>query len=115
MQSEKYPSRINQHERISKSDEKWGDGMNLISRDNLKESLMHCNGLGRRSFEAVLSVIDEQPTIETIPVEHVLEELEKEVEWTSTHGTDKMFRDGRLSGLRTAKRIVGGADMRKKV
>ena len=35
----------------------------LISRRELKESLIYCNELGRKSFEAVINVIDEQPVI----------------------------------------------------
>ena len=52
-------------------------------------------------------------TIDAVPVVYAIEELDKEIEWASTHGTDKAFRQGRLSGLLTAKRILGGADMRK--
>ena len=39
----------------------------LISKEKLLESLIHCNGLGRRSLEAVMETIKEQPTIE-LPV-----------------------------------------------
>lgn len=42
----------------------------LISRRKLRESLVCCEGLGRRSLEAVLSAINEQPTIEAVPVVH---------------------------------------------
>lgn len=34
----------------------------LISRQALLESLIHCEGLGRKSFEAVIEVIKQQPT-----------------------------------------------------
>ena len=36
----------------------------LISRSALLESLIHCDGLGRKSFEAVIKTINEQPTVE---------------------------------------------------
>lgn len=42
----------------------------LISRSALKESLIYCKELGRKSFEAVLKVIDDHPTIEAVPVVH---------------------------------------------
>ena len=48
----------------------------LMRRSELKESLIHCKELGRKSFEAVLKVIDKQPTIEAVPVVHG--------EWTHT-------------------------------
>ena len=42
----------------------------LISRSALLESMIHCDGLGRKSMEAVLKVINEQPTVEAVPVVH---------------------------------------------
>lgn len=42
----------------------------LISRSELIESLIHCDGLGRRGLEAVLQTINELPTIEAEPVIH---------------------------------------------
>lgn len=36
----------------------------------------------------------------------IIERLEEELEWSSTHGKDVKFREGRLSGLRTGMRIV---------
>ena len=38
--------------------------------------------------------------------EKIKERLEEELEWSSTHGKDVKFREGRLSGLRTGMRIV---------
>ena len=38
--------------------------------------------------------------------EKIIERLEEEREWSSTHGKDVKFREGRLSGLRTGIRIV---------
>ena len=38
--------------------------------------------------------------------EKIIERLEEEREWSSTHGKDVKFREGRLSGLRTGMRIV---------
>jgi rubrerythrin len=40
----------------------------LISRSALENSLTHCKELGRKTFEAVLNVIKEQPAIEAVPV-----------------------------------------------
>jgi hypothetical protein len=42
----------------------------LISRSTLEESLTHCKELGRKTFEAVLNVIKEQPAIEAVSVVH---------------------------------------------
>ena len=39
----------------------------LISKEKLLESLIYCKGLGRRSLEAVMETIKEQPTVE-LPV-----------------------------------------------
>lgn len=45
------------------------------------------------------------------PIDKIVEQLEEEVIWANTHGTDAMFRQGRVSGLLTAKRFVkGGAE-----
>lgn len=38
--------------------------------------------------------------------EKIIERFEEELEWSSTHGKDVKFREGRLSGLRTGMRIV---------
>lgn len=38
--------------------------------------------------------------------EKIIERLEEELEYSSTHGKDVKFREGRLSGLRTGMRIV---------
>lgn len=40
----------------------------LISRSALLESLIHCDGLGRKSLEAVIKTINEQPTVEAMEV-----------------------------------------------
>lgn len=42
----------------------------LISRSALLEALVHCDGLGRKSCEAVIKTINEQPTVEAKPVVH---------------------------------------------
>ena len=42
----------------------------LIYAEELKTALISCRDLGRRSCEAVAKVIDEQPTIEAVPVVH---------------------------------------------
>lgn len=42
----------------------------LISRSALLESLMHCDGLGRKSLDTVLQRINEQPTAEVVEVVH---------------------------------------------
>lgn len=44
--------------------------MRPIDADGLKTALISCRDLGRRSCEAVVKVIDEQPTIEAEPVVH---------------------------------------------
>lgn len=36
----------------------------------------------------------------------MIDELEVESEWARTHGTNKAFQEGRLSGLATAKHII---------
>lgn len=46
----------------------------LISRSALMESLIHCDGLGRKSLEAVIKTINEQPT--ACDVDKVVEGLE---------------------------------------
>ena len=38
----------------------------LISRSALLESLMHCDALGRKSLDAVLQTINEQPTADAV-------------------------------------------------
>lgn len=38
--------------------------------------------------------------------EKIIDRLEEEHKWSSTHGKDVKFREGRLSGLRTGMRIV---------
>lgn len=45
----------------------------------------------------------------------VVEQLEKEIEWAKCHGNDKAFRQGRISGLKTAIRLVkaGGVNEEK--
>lgn len=40
--------------------------IDLISKEKLLESLIHCKELGRRSLEAVLKTIKEQPTVEPV-------------------------------------------------
>lgn len=50
----------------------------LISRSALLESLMHCDALGRKSFEAVMEIIKEQPT--AYDIDGVVEQLEREKE-----------------------------------
>lgn len=39
-------------------------------------------------------------------MERIIERLEEKEEWTNTHGVDVRFKQGRLSGLRTAISIV---------
>lgn len=55
----------------------------------------------------ITCILEEVPT--AFDVDAVVREIEKEIEWAQTHGTDKSFRDGRLSGLCTAIRIVRGS------
>lgn len=51
-------------DKIKQLEGKNGESANdLISRQTLLESLIHCNGLGRKSFEAVIEVIKQQPTV----------------------------------------------------
>lgn len=38
--------------------------------------------------------------------DEIIEELEIEINWAKTHGSDKSCRDGRVSGLATAMRII---------
>lgn len=38
-------------------------------------------------------------------IEKLIGRLEEEIEWAKSHGTEEMFRKGRISGLNTAKRI----------
>ena len=47
----------------------------LISRSALLESLIHCDALGRKSFEAVIKHINEQPTV--YDLDKVVERLEE--------------------------------------
>lgn len=58
---------------------KWGDGMDLISREALKELLQHkrnsLQGIGGdeyalKAFDYCIKRINEQPTIEAVPVVH---------------------------------------------
>lgn len=42
----------------------------LISRSALLEALVYCDGLGRKSCEAVIKTINEQPTVEAKAVVH---------------------------------------------
>ena len=49
--------------------------MRLIDADDFAESLISCTGLGRRSFEAVLNALKEQPT--AYDVDKVMEQLEE--------------------------------------
>jgi hypothetical protein len=39
----------------------------VISRSALIEALVHCDGLGRKSCEAVIKTINELPTVEANP------------------------------------------------
>lgn len=47
----------------------------LISRSTLLESLIHCDGLGRKSLEAVIKTINEQPIV--YGVEQVVKEIKE--------------------------------------
>ena len=66
----------------------------LISRSALLESLIHCDGLGRKSFEAVIKTINEQPT--AYDVDKVVKELESRAEANEEVS-------GRLKGLATKR------------
>ena len=46
----------------------------LIDADSFAENLIHCSGLGRKSFELVLNALNAQPT--AYDVEKVVGELE---------------------------------------
>ena len=59
--------------------------MRPIDADGLKTALISCRDLGRRSCEAVVKVIDEQPTIEAVPVVYA--------EWTRKR---TVLHDGEL-------------------
>jgi benzoyl-CoA reductase/2-hydroxyglutaryl-CoA dehydratase subunit BcrC/BadD/HgdB len=50
----------------------------LISRSQLMESLIYCDGLGRKSLEAVIKTISEQPT--AYDVDKVVKELEEVIQ-----------------------------------
>lgn len=53
----------------------------LIDADAFAESLIHCDGLGRKSLEAVLNTLNEQPTAyNTEKLVAELEELSFETE-----------------------------------
>ena len=47
---------------------------NLISKEELLEALMHCKGLGRKSLEAVLQVINDLKVYDLDMIMHNLEE-----------------------------------------
>lgn len=62
---------------------KWGDGMRLIDADTLREDWLE-NGENEHVYDtnAFLASIDEQPTIETVPVEiikRIVDRLKKEL------------------------------------
>ena len=48
----------------------------------------------------------EDAKVITEPFKSMVEELDVEIEWAKTHGTDASFRKGRISGLSTAKRVI---------
>ena len=79
----------------------------LISRSALLESMIHCDGLGRKSMEAVLKVINEQPTVEAVPV--VRGEWEYDI-WLDTYICSRCLKTSRH---RTRYCQDCGADMRK--
>lgn len=47
----------------------------LIDADEFAESLIYCDGLGRRSLEAILKTLKEQPT--AYDIEKVVADLEE--------------------------------------
>lgn len=49
----------------------------LISKEKLLESLIHCKELGKRSLEAVLKTIKEQPTVEPVRGEWIKSMIEQ--------------------------------------
>lgn len=51
-----------------------------------------------------LDIIEAQPT--AYDAKKVVAELEEEITWAENHGLNENFRKGRISGLRTAIRIV---------
>ena len=76
--------------------------------------LVHCDECGLQfgfinQFESEEEAIKAWNTRK--PMDRIVEQLEEEVKWAETHGTDKKFRHGRISGLLTAQRLVkGGAE-----
>lgn len=50
----------------------------LIDADSFAENLIHCSGLGRKSFELVLKALNAQPT--AYDVEKVMAELKEVTE-----------------------------------
>lgn len=48
----------------------------LVDADSFAENLIHCSGLGRKSFELVLKALNTQPT--AYDVEKVVKELNEE-------------------------------------
>lgn len=52
----------------------------------------------------MVSIIEKMPT--AYDVEKIMEELENEIKWAETHGTSVDFRKGRVSGLKTAIRVL---------
>jgi Zn finger protein HypA/HybF involved in hydrogenase expression len=92
----------------------------LISRSALKESLIHCKELGRKSFEAVLKVIDNQSTIEAVSVVHGrwIEDTHGNIICSKCKSKAKgdmsgIFRDRDFRQHKTPFCPKCGADMRK--
>lgn len=65
--------------------------MRLIDADAFAESLIHCDALGRKSFEAVLNALNEQPT--AYDVDKVLEQLEKEKDMHTLGYNLSLYKD----------------------
>lgn len=66
----------------------------IISRSALIEALVHCDGLGRKSCEAVIKTINELPTVEAQLVEWIpcSERLPEDFERVLTCDTEGYIR-----------------------
>lgn len=93
----------------------------LISRSALMESLIHCDGLGRKSLEAVIKTIKEQPT--AYDVDKVVEELEDKMLTSSSAsaeaimemcGVSATFYNGEYEAYKHAIEIVRGGGVNER-
>ena len=89
----------------------------LISRSELIETLMKCEQLGRKSFEVVVNVINEQPT--AYDIDKVVEELQENAsrytkKYTTPYGNNG-YRDIKAISVKKAIEIVKQGCVRKDV